>query len=470
MNYLRSLLIGIFCLCAALSGLSQTDSLSYAFGYESSLSLLAGENSLFATEADLKEFCRGLDENTLTDSLLNDTCYIRNYSLGVTGAMQTVNRMASSALADWEAYIPHVIEGVKAVAEKRVSLPADTLGLTKRLPAIENAAALGKMSETEKELLFKGYGIYNASRLDLPQLFEVARISGTKPDYPAFFAGFFQALEDINPDNAYGFGRLMAKTQVANIIAWPSFSFGDFVKGAKAAFGQADPLMSREEVENFIDRLFSSQPPAQPNDGKSIQIGGRQYLSGSTIDVDWKFCVYSTAESATCPADVMDAYSKAIGRITERFGIKKMIPLRFNDLMQFFREPPVERAELAKCIASINKKMKKGYKLFFFKSPGGEWTIGLAMKKDAFEADVKTIWLEVYDEQKNIVGLTFRFGNDSEKTREWADFTRNNIGKTVVMEINGEAVMAPIINSEITSGASSITADSIEEIKWLLSL
>jgi len=38
------------------------------------------------------------------------------------------------------------------------------------------------------------------------------------------------------------------------------------------------------------------------------------------------------------------------------------------------------------------------------------------------------------------------------------------------VEINGEVVMAPVINSEIESGACSITTVSVEEIEHLLTL
>ena len=36
------------------------------------------------------------------------------------------------------------------------------------------------------------------------------------------------------------------------------------------------------------------------------------------------------------------------------------------------------------------------------------------------------------------------------------------------MEINGEAVMAPVVNSEITGGACSVTTTSFEEVERLL--
>lgn len=78
--------------------------------------------------------------------------------------------------------------------------------------------------------------------------------------------------------------------------------------------------------------------------------------------------------------------------------------------------------------------------------------------------------IEVYDEQKPVVGLSFFFDNPQIMIGEWADFTRNNIGRTVIVEINGEVVMAPVINSEIESGACSITTVSVEEIEHLLTL
>ena len=71
---------------------------------------------------------------------------------------------------------------------------------------------------------------------------------------------------------------------------------------------------------------------------------------------------------------------------------------------------------------------------------------------------------------KPVVGLSFRFGGDEhiDKAAEWAAFTSSNIGRPVVMEINGEAVMAPVVNSEITGGACSVTTTSFEEVERLL--
>lgn len=470
MRCLRLIIISAIYLGVAFTGKSQMNSLSYAFGYETSIGLLAGENTFFATDADSKEFIRGLEENIPIKLEMNDTSYIRNYSLGVMQGGQMANSMAAN-MVNWESYVSYVIEGLKAVAYNKVSVPADTIGLEKRLAVLTPPETLSAMSEKEKRLLYKEYGILNYCQLDLQQLLD-KHWNGAKANHAAYLEGFIGVLENINPVSSYDLGRLMAKTQVANVIAWPDFSIKDYVEGAKAALGQSEPLMSRSEIELFIDKIFSNQTSsAQSGDErKTILIGNRQYISGSSCDVDWRVRVYPTAVSGACSNKLIENYNDAIRQIINRFDIKEMIPLRFNDLMKFFRHPVVEREEFTKYVDSLNHEMVKGYKLFCFKSMGGEWTVGLAIERDAFEAVVEKAVIEVYDEQKPVVGLSFFFDNPQIMIGEWADFTRNNIGRTVIVEINGEVVMAPVINSEIESGACSITTVSVEEIEHLLTL
>lgn len=123
MMCLRLIIISAIYLGVAFTGKSQIDSLSYAFGYETSIGLLAGENAFFATDADSKEFIRGLDENLPIKSEMNDTSYIRNYSLGVMQGGQMANSMAAN-MVNWESYVSYVIEGLHTIRSRFPLIPS----------------------------------------------------------------------------------------------------------------------------------------------------------------------------------------------------------------------------------------------------------------------------------------------------------------------------------------------------------
>lgn len=192
MRCLRLIIISAIYLSVAFTGKSQIDSLSYAFGYETSIGLLAGENAFFATDADSKEFIRGLEESIPIKSEMNDTSYIRNYSLGVMQGGQMANSMAAN-MVNWESYVSYVIEGLKAVAYNKVSLPADTIGLEKRLAVLTQSETLSAMSEEEKRLLYKGCGILNYCQLNLQQLID-KHWNGAKANHAAYLEGFIALI------------------------------------------------------------------------------------------------------------------------------------------------------------------------------------------------------------------------------------------------------------------------------------
>ena len=89
-------LISLFCVfmyCIPVSANAQIDSLSYAFGYETSIGLLAGENDLLSSESDLREYIRGLEENVIEQSLLSDSILAVNYGVGAAEAVYLANSL-----------------------------------------------------------------------------------------------------------------------------------------------------------------------------------------------------------------------------------------------------------------------------------------------------------------------------------------------------------------------------------------
>lgn len=465
MRYTRFILSYLFYLSFVISACAQVDSLSYALGFAASAELLPGDNNLFRTDADLEAYISGLEQNVPSGTLVDDACYVRNYSLGVMQGNYIANSLAQS-YEDWKARVKCISSGVRKVADRSVSLPADTIGLTERLKVMDDTVALNRMTESEICDIYAGYGILNGLQPDLQQAIDRYGGNGVEADYRYFASGIVDILDSMNPASAYDLGRSSGKLLIINTLAFPGFKLSDYINGAKAAFRLSPPLLSQQEVEAVIEAAFDKRESAYTErEKKKIISGDREYVSGDVCEVDWNVSCLSVPSSDEVSADIMEEYNRAISRLMDRFGIKNMIQLRFSEFMRFFREPAVERDEILKFIKSLNNNISQGYKLFCFRSLSGEWTIGLASEENPFEAHIGEAVVEVYDESQPIIGLSFVF---SDRVEQWKNFTKANTGKTVVMEINDEAVMAPSINSEITTGVCSVSVSSIGEFIRLI--
>lgn len=58
------------------------DSTSYAYGHQSTLFIMAGENDLMRSHDDFEDYIRGLQENYRDPSQMNDSSYMISYMLG----------------------------------------------------------------------------------------------------------------------------------------------------------------------------------------------------------------------------------------------------------------------------------------------------------------------------------------------------------------------------------------------------
>ncbi len=467
MKYSRLIIFYAFCLIFMPAASVQLDSLSYSLGYMASAELLSGDTGLFTSDADIKGYISGLEENVPSGSVVDDSCYIKNYSIGVMQGGYIVNRLAQTSV-EWETAARCIVWGVRKVVDKSVSLPADTIGLMKRLTVLADSEALQMLSADDRCDRYIEYGIFTGLHPELQQLIDENGGSGIKADNIHFARGVIDIIESMIPSSAYDLGRSTGKLLIINSLVFPSFTIDDYIKGVKAALRLTDPLLSQQDMESVVEMVFGKREAANNDrEEKKIKSGNKEYVSGDACKVKWRVTVKPVADPSDCPMGLKNDYDRAIEQVMDRFGIKEMIQFRFSGFMKFFREPAVERGELMKLIKSLNKKMKQGYKLFCFRSLSGEWTIGLASEKDGFDAQVGEVVVDIYNEWQPVVGLSFVF---SCKVEQWAEFTKSNIGRVVVMEINDDAVMAPLINSEITSGACSITASSVEELERLLNL
>ncbi len=466
------LLFCVFLYCIPVSANAQIDSLSYALGYETSIGLLAGENDLLSSESDLREYIRGLEENVIEQSLLSDSILAVNYGVGAAEAVYLANSLEHVPKRK-RPIVNCIIEGLRKVADGSITLPYDTVGIVRELKAVQDSAKPASLPEDEKCRFYVNYGIMKGLQSDLQELLDEAGGNGVKADCRYYAQGMADMLELLGskPKCAYDMGRIVGRTVLMNGARLPDVTVEDYIIGVKAAFGFSAQLMTREKVEELIQSVFSKYaetPVEEPI--MAINVGGKEIEAGTRCSVHWNVSVYSVPERKECPGDVADFFDKALAIIGDKFGGSESCGFRFSDMVRFFSNDNVDGEDLLKCVSGFNNDISDGYKMFCLRSLGGEWTIGLASMNNPFTAFVGGASVEIEDGVKPVVGLSFRFGGDEhiDKAAEWAAFTSSNIGRPVVMEINGEAVMAPVVNSEITGGACSVTTTSFEEVERLL--
>ena len=63
------------------------DSVSYAFGHQYTLGIMAGKNDMMQTEQDLKDYIRALEDNIGNMREMTDSSYMLSYSLGAMEAV-----------------------------------------------------------------------------------------------------------------------------------------------------------------------------------------------------------------------------------------------------------------------------------------------------------------------------------------------------------------------------------------------
>lgn len=476
MTDLRILIVWIFFICVILGANAHIDSLSYALGYETSIGLLAGENKLMRSEQDFREYIRGLEENMPELSLLEDSVFTVNYGVGTIQGIYLANSLEHTPDGK-KPPLNCIIDGLRKVASDSHSLPNDTVDIMCQLKEMRDSVAFASMGDDEKCRFYTNYGIMKGFQSGLQELVNEAGSNGIKADYKYYASGIADMLELLNSTiaSAYDMGRMIGLAFWIRLRDFPDISIRDYLLGAKAAFNLSEQLMSRDKVEELIQKIYD-KPAVNVNEESAvptaISIGEREIESSTQLDVDWNVAVYTVPYREECPKDVTDCFDKALRSIEDKFVSGETYGVRFSDMVRFFPNHSAQRDDVLKCVNTFNREIGDGYKMFCIRDLGGECTIGLVDMSHPFTAFVGSAFVEIIDGVHPIIDFSFRFGREdhTDKTAEWAAFTKASIGRTVVMQINGKPVMAPVINNEITGGACSITVSSSEEVEYLLKL
>lgn len=95
------------------------------------------------------------------------------------------------------------------------------------------------------------------------------------------------------------------------------------------------------------------------------------------------------------------------------------------------------------------------------------YRFGIVKTDGRFESKIREVTMGQLSRDTPYYQAQFRF--EGVKADEWAYFTRSNIGRFVVMKVNGVFVMSPKVNSEITGGGCAITLLDRPLMEYLIS-
>ncbi len=462
-------LIFILFLIFSIRANAQIDSLSYAAGHQTILAMLAGNFPFIETDNDIKELYRGIQENVQRFQVTNDSAYIVNYSIGyVQGVFFSDS---------WE-HIPEenrpplscIIAGLRKVSENKLNLPQDTIDARNYIASVTDSINPVLLPPDERCRYFTSFGIFKGFPHGLEKLLVEYNINNCEPDYKSYAQGFADLLEIMEvPRNAYDYGKKIAfaflqHTMVENLPVEqiPDVKSPDFLSGIRAALQLEPPKLSVDEIDCVMSHYYASVEPAvvsesivgNDEDGDKIPL---VIQPDEPFEVDWSFEAYAPMLYEDCNKDILDAI-QSIAVNLQNFGIK-VEPYDLTQVMYTIDDDnPTNYTITEQAIFRIANEwysQKPSFCMFFCGKDGeGRTVFGVSDTSDVFLSKISGAILK-----PNRL-IEFHFGNDltrKEDALRWAEFTRRNIGRFVICELNDKIVMCPKVNSEILSGRCAIS-------------
>lgn len=434
---------------------AQIDSLSYAVGYMTSIEVIKHEDNNLPGLVDVNpdEYLRGLKEGLFRYASPADSVSRNSYYSGfISGNYWSYFQSELSSYNCMKAGALRVVEG-------NVTLPQDTI---RALEIIAGYEAKDSLDQPSCEF-FEALGFL------LPYKDEVQAMlspGGTEVIYsPRDYAlGFVDAME-VNALNftggcndSYKWGKWIGSSVTMYDNKMPDgFNPADFMRGSEAAFSKSPELIDSltcftilglyRDYDADVDTVVVEEvepyyPDSAEDDGSVVSSVSVKYK------VDWNIEVFPIANADTAGEEVVAAFEQRLRQLNARYD--------YGPGLKAYADGRSRYSSLD------NEKLPKGHKWFSTVDDDGQWFYGVMSTKDSFKAKVKDIELVTFMGSNEHEEAQFKFnGKDAKR---WADFTRQNIGSTVVMMVNGRYAMSPRINSEIVGGACTISGP-IDSVK-----
>lgn len=464
MKLITTIILTLFAGAGFAVASERIDSVSYAFGHQYTLGIMAGKNDMMQTEQDFKDYIRALEDNIGNMREMTDSSYMMSYCLGAMEAVFMTDGMHHKKKEDLPPF--HcIISGLRKVGEGKINLPADTIAardfLNRHSDDDKKASDLDKETECE---FFTSYGIMKAYQPGLQQYIDELK-PGTNcvENRQAFATGMADILEayTIPPATAYDQGRMIALSMNMTSIEQDPIDPASFVAGAKASLGLGPQIIPRFEAEEILNRQFEQQAKAAGAVDYEVyasKLG--EYINQLEIEpacpyhVDWKVTAGTVAEFGTTPTDI---YSKVMSDLKISEDVLSGI---------LMASPLDEDGSLYKTVSDLIGKypLPNDYKWFCGRMAGLQTTIGIMRIEPEFVAQVHEASVEL-DNTSGMLNLQWTF--DEPDALKWAEFTEASIGKHVAVYINGKYIFAPRVNQRISGGRCAISDLTPEEINSL---
>jgi len=456
---------------------AQIDSINYAVGYQTMLGLLAGNLNFIQSEEDIRDLYRGIEENRPTIEEISDSAYTYNYSVGSIQGVFLSNSFEHTPENELPP-IKCIIKGLRMVADNKLNLPQDTIDAKTYISSLPDSINPVKLANDERCKFFTAYGVLKGLAPGLKQLLNESGLSHIKPNYQYYAQGFADILEIIwvIPKTAYDYGKSIAlamrgsQMEKQPLGKKPDVMSNDYMAGIRAALQLEDAQLSRDEIDAIMEQFFKSFESADvvvtqlPDDSDSVEQVPLTIKPNEPYEVDWWFEAYTPMLSENCTAEINDAIL-AVTSYLQSIGIQT-VPYCDDCSQMIFTldvDSPTNYTITEHAISSIANELyseQPSYLIFFCGKDGNGKTIfGISNSKDGFLRS--KVYNACIDANRQI---SFYLGEDKNRkadAKRWAKFTEKNIGRFVVCELNDKIVMAPKVNSEITSGVCAISGSNL---------
>lgn len=442
-----------------------TDSLSYAYGYQSTIATLAGKNDLMQTEQDFRDYIRGLEEKNPRLVEANDSSYMMSYMLGAMEAIFITDGTHHKKREELPPF-PCIVAGLRMVGDGKISLPGDTVAAMEMINRYSDNDT--RAEDLDKDAECKFYTSYGIMKAYQPGLQEYINGLKTGTEYvenrQAFATGMADVLEAYAepPKTAYDMGRSIALSMSLTSLERDPVDYASFVAGAKASLGLGEQIIPRDEVDEIFNSQFEQQVEATESNDYEANLGKlSQYLEKLEIEplsqyhVNWKVTAEPVADFGTGPTDVFSKFMSELN-VSDDVLLSGILMVQSCDEDSHIYEEASE---------AIKKyRLPDGYRWFCGRTDGLQTTIGIMQTKPGFVAEVHKASVEV-DTSSGMINVQWCF--DAADAIKWAEFTEASIGKHVAVEINGQFMFAPRVNQQITGGHCAISDLTPEEINDL---
>lgn len=438
------------------------DTISYALGQQYTLGSMAGNNNLMKERKDFEDYVRALEDFLPEKRLQNDAAYMTSY---VLGSMQGIFMTDGRSQKDLMNELPCVVKGLRKVADGTIVLPEDTIQAMNVINRYKPITAMELEGDQRCEYM-TAIGIMTAFRPGLQEYVdEMAPGKQLTANRQAFVAGMSDLLDLTligEPTTAYDFGRMIAgavKFEFIKLDNLGDFDKASFIAGAKAALQLGEELIPRDIAEAAFDKMAGARPFEKEGLDHDKFEELMKYRDSLKVELDTSCSVYWKVKAAPV-ASVGSSATEAF----EKF-LKNYLPDAVTAPGALMAFVPDDTELFVTLTSTIGKTpLKNGYRWFCSRNSASELIVGITNTEAVFEAIAGEASID-FNSHFGAFQLTWKY--DKGTAALWEQFTEDNIGKYVAVEINDKFIMAPKVNTAITSGecaASDVLPETVNEL------